>query len=204
MMVKRKERVDNLYRAPSSNLSDESETKRDWSYFAIKCAKNHQRAMLFGMCSALFISLLATMIVDFVLSGTTTRIFGDRIFSTWMMFTFGLVGGVLGSSFNLHYQRKRKSVQKYMLMIRRNSEKWSYKPIYATFLVPLLCMLLLLLGVEEEIRRVLLGPDLDFSALAMKSRALLILPCMMPVTYMLAKVSNQRAERWLEKMERSQ
>lgn len=202
-MIKQKEEGDNPYQPPSSNLSDESEKGKIWSYFAIKCAKNHQRAMLFGICSALFASLLATMILDIVLSGTTVGIFDGETLSIWMVFTFGLIGGFLGSEFSLRYQRKRNSVQKYISMTQASFQNWPYKPIVITIFLPLVTVLCILPGVYEEIRGALIDRDVDFTVLAMKSRALLILPFMMPITYMLAKASKRRAEYWLKKMVQS-
>lgn len=110
-MIKQKGKGDNPYQPPSSNLSDESEKRQIWSYFAIKCAKKHQRAMLVGTCSALLISLFATMILDIALSGTTAGIFDGETFSIWMVLTFGLISGFLGGEFGLRYQIKRNSVQ---------------------------------------------------------------------------------------------
>ncbi len=145
-----------------------------------------------GTLSSLYISIIAVNVVDLMRFGT--GIFSDRLTSISIAFVLIALFSIPGTSLYVRYHIERSTVQKYISVIDDNVEKWIYRPIFATVLVPLLSVLFLILGAEEEIRRVIFGQDLNLTALAMKSWALLILPCMMPLTYVIVKYSRQRAK----------
>lgn len=201
-MIETSTKSNNPYQAPTSNLADESDDLPDWNRTVIHCAERRDRTLFCASVSALYLSVFWTMILDIILFGWTASLFGNMLFPTAIAYVVALVFSYPVCKLTVYFQRKGKTVSKFITKQRNEIGKWYSKPIFTTLLVAIVSLFFLfaLLFVDEYSRLLF---DLDPSQLARRCSALLTLPILMPLTYILVKASQRKARNLLEKMPES-
>ncbi|MCY3884452.1 MAG: hypothetical protein OXG24_05985 [Gammaproteobacteria bacterium] len=201
-MIEISKKSNNPYQVPSSNLADDSDGQQEWTRTAARLAERRDRASFCAYISAVYFSVFSTMILDVVLFGWGASLYGSIVFSTPIAYAVTLALGYPISKLTVHFQRKEKTVSKFISGQLNELDRWYSKPIITTILVPFASVVALFVFLFLEEYSLLIH-DLDSSQLARRFSALLALPVMMPITHILVRRSQRKVRDLLEKMSES-
>lgn len=195
-MVIDKEKANNPYHVPSSNLRNERENPREWTDFAIRCAENYSRNLFFGRVFAISCFVFAKVVLDTVLNGWEESFLNRPM--THALSIACLVLLVLtfpGVKAFVYFQRRTGTVNAFLVDGRKELQGLSSRPIGVVVIVLLFCLFLFI--VED------IGPgrpQLEPVWLSVRSPSLIALPLVAPITYFVARVTRRKAEGWFEQL----
>ena len=202
-MAEEKERFDNPYRAPSSNLEDQPQ---EWSSNVVICAENFMLNMVFGRLATMSTFIIAKVMLDLILAGWRAALFGGiitKVAITMVAVCMGTIMLGLATSlvkFQVSRQIRKKKVTKFIEERKKELSKPINRPIAMT---SLLMVSYLLIFFSEDMTRNLLPLDLPGvtdSWPSLRTLTLLALPMASPIAYIFVRAGGQRAEMWLLRM----
>ncbi len=204
-MDKNKLTVNNPYRAPASDLTDEgnvseeadeSNPVNEWSEYAIKCAKRYRRSQAFGSVSAVWVFVLGKYSMDAIISFSDYGRFGiiKIILATSFLYLLFLSVDIVFSKLAIWYCSQTQTVKRYLNKQERSNRRWHNRPIVMTIFL-MLGVLVGMIPVEF-----LIHDDVDWPSI--RTLSLLALPLMMPIAYIPLRLGMRRSQLWLARLAR--
>lgn len=195
-MADQKEKSENPYVSPSSNLIDEFNVFREWDDFTIKCAENYCRSLFFGRVFAMCCFVFSRVLIDSALYGWEESFLNRPmtlgISVSCLLLVVFMIPGIKAFT---HIQRLTNTVHKFLEEGREELQRRMVRPMgVAVFML----VFVLLIFLYEDVATSL--SDSNPNWLTVRSLSLLVIPIMTPLAYLVARTARQKAENWLERM----
>ena len=195
-MNKPDESLKNPYRVPTSDLEEGLSVTDGWSSSAVRYALKLYRNAYLKVIFAMYFSLFALIVVDVTLhreNGVTNNIIGAAIFGLPLSFIFVIPCSML----YILIQRRRYPFSKYVTKRQKELSRWYSKPVVLTIWVAIGSSLVILYNISTRV-----PVEFSISYFMTISKALIALPFVMPMVYILMKSVYRKAQNLLEIMSR--
>lgn len=191
-----KEKTENPYVSPSSNLIDESDVCREWDEFTIKCAENFCRCLVFGRILALSSFAFVKFAVDTALHGWEELIqTSPASLTLTVVCPMVLIAIVPGVKLYVYYRRRTNTLRDFIEDKAKELRSLFNQPWATTMLMLLTCLMLI---VPQDLIRDLWDPEVTWPTV--RSLSLLVIPLVLPISYFIVRAAQQKARYWLERM----
>ncbi len=196
-MSKQREQSDNPYRAPSSNLTDERNASAEWSDTFVDGAEKFIRCYLLGLSISLLFSIFAMVALDFYFQGWEDALFDDMEYALFLPIAcFVLLALTVPiSKIYVRRMKQKHTVQRFITSQRQALLKWYNRTISITLVVLIASAVLwLYFAILDDF----LGFNL--TSLQARSRALLALPVISPVVFVVVRATHRKARDIIDQM----